>query len=67
MKVTIELDLPDDIQPCCIPDCALYCPFGYLDWEDNEFRCDSMESEGYDWKCIVGEAMKKTKEKIENG
>ena len=59
MKLTIELELPDDIQPCCIHDCSIYCPFGYLDSEDNELRCDHMERCENDWECIISKAMKK--------
>jgi hypothetical protein len=59
MKLTIEIELPDDIQPCCIHDCSIYCPFGYLDWEDGEHRCDHMERGENGWECIISNAMKK--------
>lgn len=66
MKLTIELELPDDIQPCCIHECSIYCPFGYIDMLDGENGCDHMEQGENGWECIVSNAMKKAEE-TENG
>ena len=60
MKLNIEIEVPDDIEPCCIHSCATYCPFGYYDGDDMEERCNHMTTnDNGNWECIVSKAMKK--------
>ncbi len=59
MKVTIELDLPDDFQPCTIG-CEYGCPFGY---QDDDYRCVHLYRcrDGYHWSCPVKELIEENK------
>lgn len=58
MKVTIELEVDDDFEPCAYG-CDRDCPFGYI---DDDFECVHLylKNDG-DWTCAVKEAMEKGK------
>ena len=52
MKINIEIELPDDFEPCTYG-CDLYCPFGHIDEES----CYHMYQN--EWSCPVKDAIKK--------
>ena len=58
MKLTIELELPDDIEPCTY-NCGDHCPFAYYDFDFGRFNCDHIKCNENGLECIVSEAMKK--------
>ena len=57
MKLTIEIELDDDFQPCTYG-CEMHCPFGHV---DDEYRCVHLcrDLDGYEWTCPVKEAIEK--------
>ena len=60
MKLTIEIEVDDDFEPCTYG-CDICCPLGHYDGDD--IPCSHMESdENFEFTCIVNETMKKTKE-----
>lgn len=56
MKLTIEIEVPDDIDPCA-HGCETGCPFGSFD-EDGDYCWDKKRTED-GFTCIVKEAMEK--------
>ena len=58
MKINIEIEVDDDFQPCTYG-CERECPFGHIDYDDDDYCCVHLyTNNGYDWTCPVKEAMK---------
>ena len=57
MKVTIEIEVNEDFQPCTYG-CEMQCPFGHI---DDDYRCVHLcrDRDGYEWTCPVKEAIEK--------
>ena len=58
MKLTIEIEVDDNIEPCTY-DCGDYCPLSYYDFDFDRFTCDHIKHNENGWECIVSKAMKK--------
>ena len=58
MKLTIEIEVPDDIDPCT-HSCSIYCPFGYYDLEDGNTCNHVKRSDNGGFECIVSKAIEK--------
>ena len=56
MKITIEIEVPDDFEPCTCG-CDLHCPFGYTDGECCYYMY--IDDDNYEWNCPVKDGMKK--------
>lgn len=56
MKVTIELEVDDDFEPCTYG-CDRDCPFGYLDDDGHCYHI--YYDDYYEWTCPVNEAIEK--------
>ena len=61
MKLTIEIEVPDDIEPCTYV-CMDHCPLSYYDPDENTSDCKHIFDEEGNWKCPVSVAMKQKKE-----
>ena len=59
MKINIEIEVPDDFEPCTYG-CDRDCPFGYRDDDEFYYACvHQYRNENHDWSCPVKDAMKK--------
>ena len=56
MKINIEIEVPDDFEPCTYG-CEMHCPFGHI---SGDCLCVNMYySDDCEWTCVVNETMKK--------
>jgi hypothetical protein len=62
VKINIEIEVDDDFEPCAYG-CDRDCPFGYINYRDDDYDCVHLylKNDG-DWTCAVKEAMEKGRE-----
>lgn len=60
MKVDIEIEIPNNFEPCTYG-CEMHCPFGYT---VDDCDCAHLYAKDhYEWSCFVKDAMEKGKER----
>lgn len=58
MKLMIELDFPDNFEPC-IGGCQYECPLSHYNDDTRDYDCDHIMNGENGWECVVSKAMQR--------
>lgn len=65
MKLMVEVEVPDNLEPCAYG-CMDKCPFSYYNDDTRQSECNHLKKVGDELECLISRAMKKKEDICKN-